>query len=48
VVSTIYSWVKATEEHPEVTQEERDQMQKFYAEPFADWEIAEAKAHGFV
>jgi acetoin utilization protein AcuC len=48
VVSTIYSWVKATEEHPEVTQEERDQMQKFYAEPFADWEIAEAKSHGFV
>jgi hypothetical protein len=48
VVSTIYDWVKASEKYPEVTQEDRDQMQKYYAEPFADWEIAEAKFHGFV
>jgi hypothetical protein len=48
VVSTIYNWVEATEKYPEVTQEERDQMNKLYSGPFADWEVAEAKAHGFV
>jgi acetoin utilization protein AcuC len=48
VVSTIYSWVTASEKYPEVTQEERDQMFRGYSQPFADWEIAEAKAHGFV
>jgi acetoin utilization protein AcuC len=48
VVSTIYRWVTASEKYPEVTQEERDQMLRGYSQPFADWEIAEAKAHGFV
>jgi acetoin utilization protein AcuC len=48
VVSTIYSWVEATEKYTEVTQEDRDQMIRSYSQPFADWEIAEAKAHGFV
>jgi|694.fasta_scaffold77509_3 acetoin utilization protein AcuC len=48
VVSTIYSWVEATEKYPEVTQEDRNQMIRSYSQPFADWEIAEAKAHGFV
>jgi acetoin utilization protein AcuC len=50
VVSTIFSWVEATGRYPEVTQEDRDQMNKGYSAnaPFADWEVAEAKAHGFV
>lgn len=48
VVSTIYSWVEAMERYPEVRQEDRDQMNRSYSQPFADWEIAEAKALGFV
>jgi acetoin utilization protein AcuC len=50
VVSTIYSWVEATGRYPEVTQEDRDQMNKGYSanSPFADWEVAEAKTLGFV